>query len=203
LHIAESDYSMIRIKWPFKGKLASSDMYLRRRGRVSRITNRIMNMALSRIRRVETDIIKTGNSGEHAMTIKLALSMKWAGGYAVEPYQLVYLFEECYLKVDSGECPALPHQVKVLQMEARNPHIHAEKGDEHINSMIAKSLGTIYYSMLADSVVKTEIEDTLSNYSIGLKPIPPRIYDPRGIDPSKIFSEYISLSRDAVILEER
>jgi len=192
---------MVRIKWPFKGKLASSDMYLRRRGRVSRITNRFMNNALSMVRKVETDIIKTGNSGEHALTTRLALSMKWAGGYAVEPYQLVYLLEECYLNIESGSCPALPQQVKILQVEARNPHIHAEKGDEHINSMIAKSLGTIYHSKLAVGSIRKEIEEVLSQYQVGLKPVAPRIYDPRDIDASKVFTQFISNSRDALILE--
>ncbi len=200
-HLLESEYSMVRIKWPFKGKLASSDMYLRRRGRVSRITNRFMNTALSLVRKVETDIIKTGNSGEHALTTRLALSMKWAGGYAVEPYQLVYLLEECYLNIESGSCPALPHQVKILQVEARNPHIHAEKGDEHINSMIAKSLGTIYHSKLAVGGIRREIEEVLSQYQVGLKPVAPRIYDPRDIDASKVFTQFISNSRDALILE--
>lgn len=201
-HLLETEYAMVRIKWPFKGKLASSDMYLRRRGRVSRITNRILNTALSRIRKVETDIIKTGNSGEHALSVKLALSMKWASGYAVEPYQLVYLLEECFIKAGKGECPSLPHQVKILQAEARNPHIHAEKGDEHINSMIAKSLGTIYYSSLADDRVKAEIIETLEQYSTGLKPVPPRIYDPRGVDPVKVFSSFIASSEESVLYEE-
>ncbi len=200
-YLLESEYGMVRIKWPFKGKLASSDMYLRRRGRVSRITNRVLNNVLSKLRKVETDIVKTGNSGEHALTTRLALSMKWAGGYAVEPYQLVYLLENCYLDMKEGECPSLPYQVKILQIEAKNPHIHAEKGDEHINSMIAKSLGTIYYSKLATDGIKRDIEETLSGYQPNLKPIPPRIYDPRDIDPAKVFSHFISLSSESVYYE--
>ena len=202
-YMAESKYSMVRIKWPFKGKLASSDMYLRRRGRVSVITNSILNQALSRLRKVETDIIRTANSGEHALTIDLALNMKWAGGFAVEPYQFVTLLESCYIGLDENNCPITPDRIKIYQIESRNPHIHAERGDEHIADMIHRSLGVIYHSKLYSEDIGRDIDKIMSEYNLTSKPPAPRVYDPRGVDPSKVFTTLISNSRDAMYFESR
>ncbi|MEB3806303.1 MAG: mannosyl-3-phosphoglycerate synthase, partial [Desulfurococcales archaeon] len=116
--LSPTPYTMIRIKWPFKGKLAASDVYLRRRGRVSRTTNSIINYALTIHKRVETDIIQTANSGEHALSIDLALKLRWAGGFAIEPFQIIDLLERCYLDLSSNTCPLLPEGVTVYQVES-------------------------------------------------------------------------------------
>ena len=198
-------YVMIRIKWPFKGKLMSgpSDLYLRRRGRVSRITNAVLNLALSSYRKIETDIVSTGNSGEHAMSTRLAMKMKWAGGFAIEPYQLVYLLETCFLGLDDNMCNLIPEGVSVYQVQSRNPHIHAERDDEHIVEMIVKSLSTIYYSRLNNKKITERIMQILASYNWD-KPLPKtKVYDPRGIDPAKIASHVLSTSTEAIYLEER
>ncbi|MCE4620711.1 MAG: mannosyl-3-phosphoglycerate synthase [Desulfurococcales archaeon] len=199
--LSTTPYSMVRIKWPFKGKLAASDVYLRRRGRVSRTTNAIMNYALSLLRKVETDIVQTANSGEHALSIDLALKMKWAGGFAVEPYQLVNLFENCYIELSSDTCPALPEGVTIFQIQSRNPHIHAERGDEHIAEMTAVSLGTIYHSKLADERVKIRIERILRDQGFLEQPPKPRVYEPAGIDPQKVFTEAVTLSNEIHLMK--
>ncbi|MEB3765525.1 MAG: mannosyl-3-phosphoglycerate synthase [Desulfurococcales archaeon] len=200
--MSRNPYTMVRIKWSFKGKLASSSMYLRRRGRVSMVTNSVLNYALSVIRRVETDIINTANSGEHALSTELALRLKWAGGFAVEPFQLVYMLENCYLSLEES-CDLLPHGVNIYQIEARNPHIHAERGDEHIVDMIAKSLGTIYYSKLNNDKVKERIHKVLKEYG-WTKPLPKiRVYDPRGINAEKIITRLLAESRDAYFFEAK
>ena len=200
--MSRNPYTMVRIKWSFKGKLASSSMYLRRRGRVSMVTNSVLNYALSVIRRVETDIINTANSGEHALSTELALRLKWAGGFAVEPFQLVYMLENCYLSLEES-CDLLPHGVNIYQIEARNPHIHAERGDEHIVGMIAKSLGTIYYSKLNNDKVKERIHKVLKEYG-WTKPLPKiRVYDPRGINAEKIITRLLAESRDAYFFEAK
>ncbi|MCE4628302.1 MAG: mannosyl-3-phosphoglycerate synthase [Desulfurococcales archaeon] len=198
-------YVMVRIKWPYKGKLVggTSQLYLRRRGRVSRITNAVLNHALSIIRKIETDIISTANSGEHAMSTRLALNMKWAGGFAIESYQLVYLLESCFLGLDDGQCRFLPEGVTLYQIQSRNPHIHAERDDEHIVDMVVKSLSTIYYSRLNNEDVTKRIRSILESYNWD-RPLPkPRIYDPRGIDPEKITTYVISNSMDIHFFEER
>ncbi len=199
--LSTTPYSMVRIKWPFKGKLAASDVYLRRRGRVSRTTNSILNYALTIHRRVETDIVQTANSGEHALSIDLALKMKWAGGFAVEPFQLVELFENCYINLSSDTCPALPEGVTIFQVQSRNPHIHAERGDEHIVEMTAVSLGTIYHSKLADDRVKIRIERILRDQGYDNEPPRPRIYDLAGVNPGKMFAEASALSSEIHIMK--
>ncbi|MCE4611567.1 MAG: mannosyl-3-phosphoglycerate synthase [Desulfurococcales archaeon] len=195
------DRVMVRIVWPFKGKLASSDMYLRKRGRVSMHTNTVLNNALSRVRRIETEIVKTANSGEHAMSMEIALTLDWAGGFAVEPYQMVWLFEKCYMQADEASCPFLPDYVYVYQVEPRNPHIHAERGDEHIASMIAVSLGTIYHSRLAVNGVRETIEKVLREYNLNPPPPKPRIYTLRGVDPKSVIERFLSESRDSVYFQ--
>ncbi len=198
--LARSRYPMVRLIWPYKGKLATGDVYLRRRGRVSRHTNALLNMILTRMRRIETDIVKTGNAGEHAMSIKLALSMDWAGGFAVEPYQLVWLLENCGPVAGLGECPALPDTVEVYQIEALNPHIHAERGDEHIAGMLAKSIGVIYHSRLAWDELRREALRRLREQGYEGEPPKPRVYQVRGVDPSKIVEKFLAASRDALLL---
>jgi len=201
--LSQSPYAMVRIKWPFKGKLAAGDVYLRRRGRVSMITNSILNYALTLHRRVETDIIQTANSGEHALTLDLALRMKWASGFAVEPYQLISLLEDCYLGLEEGSCQTLPEGAMIYQVEARNPHIHAERGDEHIARMIAASLGTIYHSRLATDKVRERIMRVLRDYGWESEPPRPRVYDPRGVEPGRVFATLTAASNDVHIFEAR
>lgn len=201
LAMLNSRYSMVRISWPYKGKLPTDDMIFRRKGRVSIHTNSILNAALSSIRRVETDIVKTANSGEHAMSLDLALKIPWAGGFAVETEELVAVLEQCYVDVEfKGEpCPMAPEGVRILQVETRNPHIHAEKGSEHLARMAAESLGVIYHSSLASNDLKVRIRATLiENYHYEEEPPQPRIYTLNHVDPGKIVSEYLSLSEMAM-----
>ena len=201
--LSPGPYTMVRIKWPFKGKLAAGDLYLRRRGRVSRVTNSVLNYALSIIRRIETDVVQTANSGEHALSTELALRLKWAGGFAVEPYQLVYLFETCYLGLDDGLCDLTPEGVTIYQIQSRNPHIHAERSDEHIVEMIVKSLATIYYSRLNNEKVEERIKRVLENYGWE-GPLPQlRVYDPRGVDPRRVAATLLSRSGEAHFFEAR
>jgi mannosyl-3-phosphoglycerate synthase len=197
--LAESGEVMVRIKWPYKAKLeVTGDVYLRRRGRVSMHTNSILNYALSILRRIETDIIKTANSGEHAMSISLALHMEWAGAFAIESYQLTWLFEKCWL--DEASCPFAPEGVTIYQIETRNPHIHAERGDEHIIEMIASSMGTIYYSKLGLEKVRKRILNLLEGYDYEGEPPMPRVYPPPGSEnPKKVFDDYMARSRDAFL----
>jgi mannosyl-3-phosphoglycerate synthase len=201
LAMLESRYSMVRIVWPHKGKLPTGDIIFRKRGRVSMHTNAILNNALSNIKKVETDVVKTANSGEHAMSLDLALKIPWAGRFAVETEELVAILEQCYVNVEfKGEtCPLAPEGVRILQVETRSPHIHAEKGDEHLARMAAESLGAIYHSSLADNDLKVKIKVTLiENYHYEEEPPQPRIYTLNHVDPSKVISEYLSLSEIAV-----
>ena len=196
--LADSPYTMIRIKWPFKAKPETGEIYLRKRGRVSMNTNMILNYAISLLRKIETDIVKTANSGEHALTTSMALKMLWAGGFAIEPYQLVFLLERCWLGLEDGLCPFTPEGVTIYQIETRNPHIHAERGDEHIVDMIVSSVATIYHSKLATEKLRDRIKFLLQNYDYdGDIPVPQVYPEPGRADPSKVFATYIAASNIA------
>jgi len=51
--------------------------------------------------------------------------------------------------------------VEIFQIEPRNPHIHEERGTEHINEMLLKSLSTIYHSKLCDKELRKQILNEL------------------------------------------
>lgn len=83
---------MVRILWRYKPKI-SEGMYFRKYERVSEICNKHMNNLISTSTGFETDIIKTSNAREHAMSLKLAEMLPYAAGYAVEPNELLAIFE--------------------------------------------------------------------------------------------------------------
>jgi len=90
--MAKSPYVMVRILWRYKPKI-STGIYFKKWGRVSEITNRCINSLISTKTGFETEIIKTGNAGEHAMSLGLAKILPYASSYAVEPQELVSIFE--------------------------------------------------------------------------------------------------------------
>jgi mannosyl-3-phosphoglycerate synthase len=161
--MARSPYSMIRILWRYKPKIAHGIQF-RRWGRVSEITNRCMNSLISEKTGFETDIIKTGNAGEHAMTLKLAELLTYASRFAVEPQELVSIFESFGGVLPMSDKKAAEHGVEVFQIETRNPHIHEEKGEEHLKSMLLPGLATIYHSPLCERETKDKVISELLHH---------------------------------------
>jgi mannosyl-3-phosphoglycerate synthase len=154
--MAKSPYAMVRILWRYRPKI-SARMYFKKWGRVSGITNRYLNSLISTKIGFETDIIKTGNAGEHAMSLKLAEILPYASGYAVEPQELVSIFEGFGGVLPVSHQTAAKHGIEVFQIETRNPHFHEEKGLEHLQSMLSFGLGTIYHSVLCEKETKQMI----------------------------------------------
>jgi len=151
--LAQSPYSMVRILWHYKPKI-SGGMYFRKWGRVSEITNRHLNALISAKTGFETDVVKTGNAGEHAMSMSLAQVLPYASGYAVEPQELVSIFENFSGILPTRERKIMEEGIDIFQIETRNPHLHEEKGAEHIQEMLLLALGSIYCSPLADNEAK-------------------------------------------------
>ena len=159
---ADTDYSFVRISWHSKPKVVESSLYFPKWGRSSRESNRFLNKLVSHHTGFETEVIKTGNAGEHALTVDLAMSIDYATGYAVETFHYVYLLEKYGgIVVDEEEPADMRRPVKISQIESRNPHLHEGKGDEHVEDMIAASLSTIYHSKLCPDSLREEIEDDL------------------------------------------
>lgn len=168
---SESRYKMVRVSWGHKAWSTAEELYFRRFGRVSTAVNAVLNKVLSYRRRVETDIVKTSNSGEHAMSVELAREIEYGSGFSAETQELVSILEKCYIGVEGGLCPALPENIEVYQVESLSPHIHAEKGEAHIAEMILESLSAVYYSQLPDERGKNYILNTLRDMGFVEEPL--------------------------------
>lgn len=160
------DHAMVRISWSSKPKVRDNDLYFSKWGRSSIVTNTHMNKLVSSYTGFESESIRTGNAGEHAMTVDLAMTLGWSAGYSIEPYQLVYLMEQFGGELNTDTPAHFNRPVNVYQLESRNPHLHESKGEEHVEKMIEASLSVIYHSPLANDRVKAAIQNELDKRGI-------------------------------------
>ena len=160
--MSESPYSMVRLHWRYKPKVVEDRLYFKKWGRVSETTNKYLNLLLSTSTGFETRVVITGNAGEHALTMKLADIMSYSTGYSIEPFHFVYLFDEFGLKAEKiVYSDVVSAGIEVFQIETLNPHIHEEKGEEHIKNMLLGSLSTIYNSKLCNDYVRQKVLEEL------------------------------------------
>jgi len=159
--LADSPYVMTRILWRYKPKIYGK-LYFKKWGRVSEITNRYINHFISTKGKFETDVIKTANAGEHAMSLQLAKKLTYATGYGVETQELMSIFEQF-----SGLLPIVDKTmaeggIDIVQTETINPHIHEERGEEHlIKDMLIPSLSVIYHNPLCEDATRQLIRKNL------------------------------------------
>jgi len=183
LHLADSPYSMVRISWHSKPKLRDNRLFFSRKGRSSQITNEWLNRFLAEYSGFGTEVIATGNAGEHAMTLDLGLKLRLAGGFAVEPYEYVDLFEQFGGVLESTNADVMASSVPVLQIETRNPHFHDNKGEEHVQGMRMQALNVIYHSPVTLPAVRQAIAEFMVSQgalTVGQEPPRERIYPPVG-----------------------
>jgi mannosyl-3-phosphoglycerate synthase len=155
--LAKSPYAMVRILWRYKPKVMG-ELYFRKWGRVSEITNKYLNHMLSTKGRFETEIIKTANAGEHAMSLELAKNLSYGSSYAVETQELISMLEQFGGILPVTNKDIAEKGVEVIQTETINPHLHAEKGDEHLfQGMLLPSLSVIYHSQLCEESTRNLI----------------------------------------------
>jgi mannosyl-3-phosphoglycerate synthase len=178
--LAQSPYSMVRILWRYKPKI-SAGLYFRKWGRISEITNKYLNSLISTKTGFETEVVTTANAGEHAMSMQLAETIPYASGYAVESQELISLFENFGGILPTKESKVIEQGIDILQIETRNPHLHEERGNQHLNDILLSSMSTIYHSPLCDKEVKQAILVELANQGIlknGESPTPVHINTP-------------------------
>jgi mannosyl-3-phosphoglycerate synthase len=154
------DHTIVRIAWHSKPKIVEQALYFAKWGRSSRRCNRALNQLLAAYTGFETDIVKTGNAGEHALTLELAMAMRYATGYAVEPHHFIDLLER-HGGVLPSEHSDMRQLVRICQIESRNPHLHADKGEAHVADMILGSLATVYHSRLCPAPLRARLESEL------------------------------------------
>jgi len=177
---AKTDYSMVRVQWNSKPKVVDNDLFFARFGRVSRITNQFLNQWLGLLSGFETDILLTGNAGEHAMSMDLAMLMDYSAGFSVETHHFVNLLENFGGALPSPFPDVMSNGVEVFQIQSRNPHLHDfSKGDDHLAEMIEGSLSVIYHSEICPKSLKDHILEELRRHKILKKkeiPVKPRLY---------------------------
>ena len=203
--MARSPYAMVRILWHYKPKM-TGDIYFRKWGRVSEVTNRNMNALISFKTGFETDIIKTANAGEHCMTMKLAEMLPYATGFAVEPKELMAIFEGFGGILPSADATASKKGVEIFQIETKNPHFHEERGNQHLNNMLLPGQAVIYHSPLADAGIKQFIVKSLIDEHNAIKTdddivMPHLIRPPREVDLPKFMAHMSANINQFNILE--
>jgi mannosyl-3-phosphoglycerate synthase len=183
LHLAGSPYSMVRISWHSKPKLRDGRLFFSRRGRSSEVTNEWLNRFVAEYSHFGTEVIATGNAGEHAMSLELGLKLRLAGGFAVEPYEYVDLFEQFGGVLESAHPDVMASSVSVLQIETRNPHFHDNKGEEHVQGMRMQALNVLYHSEVTLPAVRQAIVEFMVAQGAlepGQEPPRERVYPPVG-----------------------
>jgi mannosyl-3-phosphoglycerate synthase len=201
--MSTSPYAMVRIAWHSKPKIVESKLFFRKWGRTSSRTNALLNKLLAHYTGFETDIVKTGNAGEHAMTMALALSLDYASGYAIEPYHIVNLMEKFGGIVDSSMTDIMKrHRIEVYQVESRNPHLHEAGDEEHIDQMSYMAMQTVYHSPVCPESLRGELYDKMVASGFvkdGGEPARPRYFPPlstidkellaRAVDPARYIKQ--------------
>jgi mannosyl-3-phosphoglycerate synthase len=161
LYMSSTPYTMVRISWHSKPKITPTRLFFERRGRASEVTNRFLNLLISHYSGFGTEVIKTGNAGEHAFSMELGERLSFASGYAVEPYQYIQMLE-LFGGVHPSPYPEVMDKgVEVFQVETRNPHFHENKGGEHVADMRGDALQVIYDSSICPESLRGTIRDYL------------------------------------------
>ena len=157
--MSQSRYVMTRISWHSKPKIVEDTLFFAKWGRTSRNTNNLLNRLLAEYTGFETEIIKTGNAGEHALTMDLAMQLRYSAGYSIEPYHYINLFEQFGgLPGSTLRKKLIQEHVEIFQIASRNPHMHdTDKGDEHIEEMTLAAMQVIYHSSICPKKLKQEL----------------------------------------------
>jgi mannosyl-3-phosphoglycerate synthase len=155
--LGRSPYTMVRIAWQSKPKIVESKLFFRKWGRTTMNTNTYLNKLISQYTGFETNIIKTGNAGEHALSMDLAMNIDYSSGYSIEPYHIINLIERFGGIVESPVPEIMQKNVEVFQIESRNPHLHDAGDKEHIDQMSYMAMQVIYHSHVCPEKLKKEL----------------------------------------------
>jgi mannosyl-3-phosphoglycerate synthase len=201
--MATTPYSNIRISWKSKPKIVNNKLQFPKWGRISEHSNKYLNSLISNIVGFESDIISTGNAGEHALSMSLAENLHFSSGYSVEPYEFINILEKYGGLIPTDYSEILEKGIEIFQIESRNPHLHEEKGVDHLTGMMEDSLMAINNSKICNSELTKEINNHLlmlqikENYKISKSDIPKRyrIMEPIKNIPIQSFNDLESSSK--------
>jgi mannosyl-3-phosphoglycerate synthase len=161
--MSTTPYCNVRVSWVFKPKVRNNALQFSKWGRVSEITNKNLNALLATITGFETEIIKTGNAGEHALSMPLAECLHYTSGYSIETREFIDMLEKFGGLMPSKYPQVMEKGVEVFQIETRNPHFHEDKGAAHLDEMLEASLATIVGSKICPPDLKQIMQDQLKH----------------------------------------
>ena len=193
-HLAQTPFSMVRISWRSKPKIQAGRLFFNRWGRSSQVTNRFLNLLISAYSGFGTEIVATGNAGEHAISLDLALRLQFAAGFAVEPYEYLNLFERYGGVIPSPDGDVMRAGVEVFQIETRNPHFHENKGADHVQEMRLQALNVLYHSPIAVPEVREEVLEFLRQEGVigeGEEPPQELLYPPMSVIDWEAFARVL------------
>ena len=176
---SQSLYSMVRIAWQSKPKIIESKLFFKKWGRTSSNTNQLLNKLISHYTGFEPEVIKTGNAGEHALSMELARRLDYSHGYSIEPYHLINLIEK-FGGLSKSPFPELMRKsIEVYQIESRNPHLHEAGDEEHIDQMSYLAMQAIYNSFICPKELQKELLQEMIEQKLltnGDKPPKPHLF---------------------------
>lgn len=167
--MSNTPYCNVRISWVFKPKVRNNSIQFSKWGRVSEVTNKNLNALLASITGFETEVIKTGNAGEHALSMPLAECLHYSSGYSIEAHEFIDVFEKFGGVLPSAYPHVMDKGVEIFQIETRNPHFHEDKGVAHLNEMLNVSLAAIQNSTICPEELRESISSQLNLRSVAKK----------------------------------
>lgn len=163
--MTHTPYTNVRICWHSKPKIVNNELQFPKWGRVSEHSNKYLNDLISFITGSERDIITTANAGEHAISMKLAEDLNFSSGYSVEPYELINMIEKYGDTKFKDNSTIIKKGIEIFQIETRNPHLHENKGNDHLTGMLEESLQAINNS----KICTTELTKDMKNHLLLLQ----------------------------------
>ena len=165
----ESGYVLhnVRICWGSKPALGESSRYEKVLGRCSSVVSPVLSVLLEECFGLRDASISVSNAGEQGMTINTARSLRFSSGFSIETFQLLDFFSK------AAGCH--PGRTLLQEYQAKSPHFHDKKGDEHIRKMIAESLGSLFlFEQFLSRNVRRQLWQIYQNLALDL--IYPTVY---------------------------
>jgi mannosyl-3-phosphoglycerate synthase len=197
--MSTTPYSNVRVSWLSKPKIVNNKLQFPKWGRISEYSNKYLNALISNITGYESEIISTGNAGEHALSMALAENLNYSSGYSVEPYEFINILEKFGGLLPTDFSEIIEKGIEIFQIESRNPHLHEEKGADHLTGMMQASLLAINNSKICNLELTKEIKNHLFMLQIKQNYNSPkiklqkrhRIMDPIKIVPIEDFADMV------------
>ena len=200
---ATPDLHNVRICWSSKPKLGSRKLHEQLLGRCTRVVSPLFNTLLQECFGIRDYAITSSNAGEQGMTIKTAKTLRFSSRYSVETFQLLdFLFKAVQPGGETGSAI-------LQQYQAKSPHFHDKKGDEHIKKMIAESLGSFFhFEQFLPPKVRYQLQQVYQDFKLDL--LYPTVYpalqdlpvqaDKRFVEGYKLFQD--TERREVVLVSE-